>query len=368
MLLSRVSEGQQRLHHQAYHDPLTGLANRALFRERLVRALDGHRHHGRPIALLFADLDDFKLINDSFGHAMGDRVLRAIGERLHSAVRPEDLVSRLGGDEFAVLVEHRPEEAEAIGQRILTALREPFRIDGHTVGVGASIGLVVPEPADPALTAGRVAAPGRRGDVREQNAAARAPWPGTRAAPTAARTRTCRTCWPWRWPAIHKRPVSRCTTSRSSASPTARPWRSRRWARWTHPVAGTIDPDVFVTVAERTGLVAAIDDFVLDRACADAAALANAYGRPIDVHVNVSAARLGQDGLEEAISSALHRHAVRPSRLVVEITETRRIPDLPLAAAVAGRLRAQGVRVALGRLRQRLQRAGAVCTRCRSTS
>jgi EAL domain-containing protein (putative c-di-GMP-specific phosphodiesterase class I) len=118
-------------------------------------------------------------------------------------------------------------------------------------------------------------------------------------------------------------------------------------ARWTDQVHGPVDPDVFVTVAERTGLVAAIDDFVLDRACADAAGLANTYGRPIDVHVNVSAARLGQPGLEEAIVRALERHAVRPSRLVMEITETRRIPDLPRAAAVTARLRTYGVRVAL---------------------
>jgi EAL domain-containing protein (putative c-di-GMP-specific phosphodiesterase class I) len=118
-------------------------------------------------------------------------------------------------------------------------------------------------------------------------------------------------------------------------------------ARWTDPAAGPVDPDVFVTVAERTGLVTAIDDFVLDRACADAAVLANVYGRPIDVHVNVSAARLGQEGLDDAVLRALGRHAVRPSRLVVEITETRRIPDLPRAVAVAGRLRASGVRVAL---------------------
>src|SRR4029078_6815856 len=93
--------------------------------------------------------------------------------------------------------------------------------------------------------------------------------------------------------------------------------------------------------------VGAIDDFVLDRACADAATLANIYGRPIDVHVNVSAARLGQQGLEGAVFRALERHAVRPSRLVVEITETRRIPDMPRAAEVADRLRRRGVRVAL---------------------
>ena len=112
-------------------------------------------------------------------------------------------------------------------------------------------------------------------------------------------------------------------------------------------MAGHVDPEVFVTVAERTGLVAAIDDFVLDRACAEAAALANAYGRPIDVHVNVSAARLGRLGVEDSVLRALERHAVRPSRLVVEITETLRIPDLPHAVEVLEHLRRRGVRVAL---------------------
>ena len=346
VLLARVSEGQQRLHHQAYHDPLTGLANRALFRERLVLALDGHRHEGRPIALLFADLDDFKLINDSFGHAMGDRVLRAIGVRLHGAVRPEDLVSRLGGDEFAVLVEHRPEEAEQIGNQILAALRDPFQIDGHTVGVGASIGLVVPEPADPALTADALL---RRADAamyaskrRGKGALARYAG-GSDGGPDADLPHLLARALAGAPEAagfsVYYQPIVQFADGATVAV--------EALARWTHPVVGTIDPDVFVTVAERTGLVAAIDDFVLDRACADAAALANAYGRPVDVHVNVSAARLCQHGLEESIARALTRHAVRPSRLVVEITETRRIPDLPRAAAVASRLRAQGIRVAL---------------------
>jgi diguanylate cyclase (GGDEF)-like protein len=346
VLLARVSEGQRRLHHQAYHDPLTGLANRALFRERLVLALDGHRHRDRPIALLFADLDDFKLINDSFGHAMGDRLLRAIAERLRGAVRPEDLVARLGGDEFAVLIEHHPQEAEAIGGRILAALRDPFGIDGHTVGVGASIGLVMPEPADPTLTADALL---RRADAamyaskrRGKGALARyvggadggpnADLPHLLARALAGDPEAAGF-------AVHYQPIVRLPDGATVAV--------EALARWTPPVLGPVDPDVFVTVAERTGLVAAIDDFVLDRACADAAALANAYGRPIDVHVNVSATRLGQPGLEEAIVRALDRHAVRPSRLVVEITETRRIPDLPHAGAVADRLRQRGVRVAL---------------------
>jgi diguanylate cyclase (GGDEF)-like protein len=346
VLLARVSEGQHRLHHQAYHDPLTGLANRALFRERLDGALERHRLHGRPVALLFADLDDFKLINDSFGHAMGDRLLRAIGERLLGCVPAGDLVARLGGDEFAVLLEHRAADAELIGHRMLAALREPFLLDGRTVAAGASIGLVLPEAADRDLTADTLL---RRADAAMYAGKRRGKGTMARYAGSAdggphadlphllARALTAD-------PAaagfeVYYQPIVRFADGAVVAV--------EALARWTDPVAGPVDPDVFVTVAERTGLVTAIDDFVLDRACADAAALANVYGRPIDVHVNVSAARLGQAALDAAVMRALERHAVRPSRLVVEITETRRIPDLPGAIAVAGRLRSSGVRVAL---------------------
>jgi diguanylate cyclase (GGDEF)-like protein len=346
VLLARVSEGQQRLHHQAYHDPLTGLANRALFRERLGRALDAHRRDGRPVALLFADLDDFKLINDSFGHAIGDRLLRAIAERLAVCVPADDLAARLGGDEFAVLLDHRAGEAELIAHRMLAVLREPFLIDGHTIAVGASIGMVLPEPADADLSADTLL---RRADAAMYASKRRGKGTIARYAGSAdggphadlphllARALAGD-------PAdagfeVYYQPIVRFADGATVAV--------EALARWTDPAVGPVDPDVFVTVAERTGLVAAIDDFVLDRACADAAALANVYGRPIDVHVNVSAARLGQQGLEEAVFRALERYAVRPSRLVVEITETRRIPDLPRAVTVAGRLRSYGVRVAL---------------------
>jgi diguanylate cyclase (GGDEF)-like protein len=352
VLLERVFEGQLRLHHQAYHDPLTGLANRALFRERLVLALDTHRHRGRPIALLFADLDDFKLINDSFGHAMGDRLLHAIAERLLACVPADDLVARLGGDEFAVLLEHRTAEAEPIGNRILAALRDPFRIDGHTLGVGASIGLVVPDPSDPALSGSPAQAADallRRADAAMYVSKRRGKGNLVRYAGIAdggphadlphLLARALSTAPAAAGFEVFYQPIVRFADGATVAV--------EALARWTDPVVGPVDPDVFVTVAERTGLVAALDDFVLDRACADAAALANAYGRPIDVHVNVSAARLGQGRLFDAVLRALERHAVRPSRLVVEITETRHIPDLPDAAAIAARLRSLGVRIAL---------------------
>jgi diguanylate cyclase (GGDEF)-like protein len=345
VLLAQVSEGQQRLHHQAYHDPLTGLANRALFRERLDRALAAHRDHGRPVALLFADLDDFKLINDSFGHAMGDRLLAAVGDRLLRCAPTGDLVARLGGDEFAVLLQHRAADAELIGNRMLAALGEPVVLDGRAVAVGASIGLVLPDPADRDLTADILL---RRADAAMYAGKRRGK--GTMARYTGSADGGPHADLPHLLARalnddpgaagfeVAYQPIVRLTDGAVVAV--------EALARWTDPVAGPVDPDVFVTVAERTGLVHAIDDFVLDRACADAATLANVYGRPIDVHVNVSAARLGR-GLDDAVLQALDRHAVRPSRLVVEITETRRIPDLPRAVAVAARLRAAGVRVAL---------------------
>ena len=346
VLLARVSEGQQRLHHQAYHDPLTGLANRALFRERLGKALETHRRDGLPVALLFADLDDFKLINDSFGHATGDRVLRAIGDRLVDCVPPEDLVARLGGDEFAVLLDHRAGEAELIAHRMLAALREPFLIDGRTIAVGGSIGMVLPDSADAHPSADTLL---RRADAAMYASKRRGKGTIARYAGTAdggphadlphllARALAGD-------PAaagfeVYYQPIVRFADAATVAV--------EALARWTDPVVGPVDPDVFVTVAERTGLVAAIDDFVLNRACADAAGLANVYGRPIDVHVNVSAARLGQNCLEDAVFRALARHAIHPSRLVIEITETRRIPDMPRAVTVVGRLRSYGVRVAL---------------------
>jgi diguanylate cyclase (GGDEF)-like protein len=297
--------------------------------------------------VLFADLDDFKLINDSFGHAMGDRVLRAIADRTIACVGPDDLVARLGGDEFAVLLDPSTAgEAEEIGHRILAALREPFLIDGHAIGIGASIGLVVPEKDEP-LSADALL---RRADAamyssKRRGKGALARYAGSNdGGPNADLPHLLAQALAGGSPAasgfeVHYQPIVRFTDNAMVAV--------EALVRWTDPVAGAVHPDVFVTVAERTGLVVAIDDFVLDQACADIAVLETAWGRPIDVHVNVSAARLGQDGLEETVFAALARHQVPPGRLVVEITETRRIPDLPRAAAVAARLRSQGVRVAL---------------------
>ncbi|MEU4157188.1 EAL domain-containing protein [Actinoplanes sp. NPDC026670] len=428
VLFDRVATAQRRLRHQAYHDPLTGLANRALFRERLVLAIDAHQKRGTPVAVLFADLDDFKLINDTFGHAIGDRVLQAIGERMRAGVRAGDLVARLGGDEFAIVLDQGgvavpaprrrspwrrrgdgmlrqrryvlsaagvrvseaafaggaavspswdaspvpasvdspapgsgsplpgdaatdfdaawEAEAETIGQRVLATLREPYLIDGRSVGVGVSIGLVTAEPGDK-LTADLLL---RRADaamyaVKRRGKGELIRYTGPKdSGPHADLPQLLAGALSGGSPAaagfdVHYQPIVRLSDGATVAV--------EALARWTDPVAGPVHPDVFVTMAERTGLVAAIDDFVLDRACADAARLAELYGRPIDVHVNVSAGRLAGQGVEESVRAALTRHRLEPARLIIEITETLRIPDLPCAASLVERLRGLGVRVAL---------------------
>jgi diguanylate cyclase (GGDEF)-like protein len=152
-LLERVSAAQTELAFRAQHDPLTGLANRTLFAERLVSAMSRHREQGRRFALVLVDLDDFKAINDLLGHAAGDRLLQAVGDRLRHCVRTVDTVARLGGDEFAVVLEGTVDTPERVGERILSAMRHPFHIDGRLVTIGASLGLVEPAPDEIDLTA-----------------------------------------------------------------------------------------------------------------------------------------------------------------------------------------------------------------------
>jgi diguanylate cyclase (GGDEF)-like protein len=347
LLLARVSEGQRRLVHQAYHDSLTGLANRVLFRERLERAVVRHRRDGQPMALLFIDIDDFKLVNDRLGHTIGDRLLGAVGERLGLRACPGATVARLGGDEFAVLLEDHPVPAETVGERLLEMLRAPFPIDDHKISIGASVGVVQPDAnevrltadsllrrADAAMYVGKRRGKGRvvRYLAGETDGSGDPDLPQLLAdalsGDPAASGFT-----------VFYQPIVRLSDGATVAV--------EALARWSHPMVGPVDTDIFVTVAERAGLVAALDDFVLDRGCADAALLAERFGRPVDVHVNVSAARLGRPELESAVERALVRHGIRPDRLVLEITETSRMADLTAASAAVCRLRETGVRVAL---------------------
>ena len=339
-LLDRVTEGREKLTHQAFHDALTGLANRALFRDRLDHALALHRRDGGGLAVLFLDLDDFKAVNDRYGHAAGDRVLREAAERLTAGVRSGDTVARLGGDEFAVLLEG-PGDAEETADKLLDALRRPYEIDGREVTVGASVGFAdaadYPASADELVRRADAAMyAGKRGgkntlvryrldladetgvsDLSQLLAAALAENDGLD---------------------VHYQPIVRLADGTVVAV--------EALARWTDPVVGPIPADLFITVAERAGLVGFVDDFVLDRACRDAAAFRGAWSEVV-VHVNVSALRFGEPEHEDEVLRALRRYGLAPHRLLLELTETARLDDLSAAQRSAARLAGRGVQLGL---------------------
>ena len=341
-LLERVQRGQEELAFQAFHDPLTGLPNRALFADRLAHAAEVHRDERRPLGLLFVDLDDFKVVNDTLGHAAGDDLLRQVGRRLRDCVTAADTVARLGGDEFAVLVESDLDPA-SVAARVCDALVLPVPLDTGPRTVRASIGLVVPERRDGAVSAERLL---RRADAamyaakRRGGGAVVAYEPGlvslledpdlpARLAEALARGEL----------EVAYQPIVRLSDASTVAV--------EALARWTDGERGPVPPEVFVAAAERTGLIAALDDQVLDRACRDVAIIRAQSGIPLAVHVNVSAIRLGDPALESAVVASLQRHRLPPAALVLEITETSRVPDIPAALPILQRLRARGVRLAL---------------------
>ena len=342
ILLERVQRGREELSYQAFHDPLTGLPNRALFGDRLAHAAHLKRDDRHPIGLLFVDLDDFKIVNDTLGHAAGDALLRQVGQRLRGCVPLADTVARLGGDEFAVLVESDLAPAAAAA-RVVEALARPFPLETQARYVRASIGLVVPDGRDAAISAESLL---RRADAA-MYAAKRGgggavvryepglislvddPGLATRLAEALRRGDV----------EVAYQPIvrlsDRCTVAVEAL------------ARWTDRERGPVPPEAFVAAAERTGLIDALDDHVLDRACRDMAALRARSGIPLAVHVNISATRLADPALVPAVESALSRHDLPAASLVLEITETSMVPDVDAAMPILQDLRGRGIRLAL---------------------
>jgi diguanylate cyclase (GGDEF)-like protein len=349
-LLHRVREGRRQLAHLAFHDPLTGLANRALFGDRLAHAVELHRRDAQPVALLFCDLDGFKAVNDSLGHAVGDEVLREVASRLTGHVRASDTVARLGGDEFAVLLEGARAGWTPVVDRLVEALQRPFLLAGGLRAVRSSVGLVAADEPGPELTADLLLhqADAAMYEAKRQGGGHLVTYrPGRTPTNTdpdlpdrlARALRRGVSAIDGDGLRVHYQPIVRMVDGSTVAL--------EALARWTDPVRGPVPPDVFVTVGERTGLVADLDDRVLDQACRDLARLHAGGGRGLAVHVNVSATRLHDPGLEWIVRAALERHGLPGGALVLEITETGQVPDPVHAAGVLQRLRRAGVRVAL---------------------
>ncbi|PWW21113.1 diguanylate cyclase (GGDEF)-like protein [Geodermatophilus normandii] len=337
---------EEALAHSVLHDGLTGLANRALFTDRVGQALRRTVRGGGSAAVLSIDLDGFKAVNDSLGHAAGDALLREVATRLRTAVRADDTVARLGGDEFAVLVEQAgdgDDEALLTAARVLEVLARPVALPGGAVTVSAGVGVAVGRgevagasligDADLALYAAKL-------DGRDR---VRSFEPGMRAAATAAREleqelrgAVCRGEF-----RLVYQPVVDLGDRRVTGF--------EALLRWENPRLGPVTPDRFVPVAEAAGLMDEIGAWVLREACTTAAAWRHRHpgaGR-CTMAVNVSATQLTSPDLVGSIAAALAESGLPAGALVLEVTETALVGDPQRAAACLSALRALGVRLAL---------------------
>lgn len=346
--LHDVTERNQlaaQLAHQAFHDPLTGLVNRALLSQRLEHALDSIGRTGLRVAVLFLDLDRFKTVNDSLGHGAGDDLLREVAGRLRQVVRPGDTVARLGGDEFVVLLEDMDstDDAQRAAQRIAAVLRSPFQAAGSEVFATASIGVAMGDRgseadellsrADAALYAAKRGGrnrievfddslePCRRSDIALEV--------DLRHAIARQQLR------------VHYQPIVEIRDGRLRGF--------EALIRWQHPAHGLLMPAQFLPLAEETGLMLSIGDWILTEACRVAARWQRdlVVDASCFVSVNLSVKQLHRAGFVDTVRTALTQAPLRPDQLMLEITEDAILESREATLRVLGELRRLGVRIAI---------------------
>ncbi|MHA6617973.1 putative bifunctional diguanylate cyclase/phosphodiesterase [Pseudonocardia sp. DLS-67] len=357
-LTRAIREREVELHHLAFHDPLTALANRALFLDRLEHALGRAERTRQPVSVAFVDLDGFKAVNDTLGHAAGDALLVAVADRLRGALRSADTLARLGGDEFAVLVE-QGDDATAAARRLLGTLRDPFHVHGRSVAVSASIGVATVEADQDTGTdaATRAATLVHRADVAMY--AVKASGKGDVAAHTAAldgeptgrngrhSVRRVRPPLPEAFAdALHRgdvqaiyQPVVDPVSGRISAMEVL--------ARWTHE-GESVPPSTFIPACTAAGLSGQLTALMLEQGLAQLglwnAGLAH---RRLRIAVNVDPTEFGDSGLPDRVAGVLRRYGISPGQLALEMTETAVNNRPENAVDVMHRLRELGVRIAL---------------------
>jgi diguanylate cyclase (GGDEF)-like protein/PAS domain S-box-containing protein len=334
----------RRVAYLAYHDDLTGLPNRLMFAEHLDLALARAQRHGREVAVLYVDLDDFKHVNDTYGHGAGDQLLRQVARRLERATRATDLVARHGGDEFLVLAADLPadgspsarEIAHTIADHIAHALSVPATIDGATIAAGGSVGIAVyPEDAgsrDELL---------RRADAamyRSKEVARRSPGaaagPGRAQVPLTARMQLALERGEF---VLHYQPILRLEDMRMVGV--------EALIRWNHPDDGLLAPAAFIPVAERTDLITAISEWVLDEVCRVARPWVTG-DMGIQAAVNMPIARWSRDAADRLLRT-IRAGGLEPGQIVVEVSESSAMVEPDRTQAILHDLHRNGVKLAI---------------------
>ena len=323
VILEDVTErkrAQERITHLARFDELTGLANRTQFRERINGILATVHERQSPLTIHLIDLDRFKSINDTLGHPIGDKLLKEVAARLCAVIKPGDMITRFGGDEFVVLqtVTERRQDAEWLAKRIARTLKEPFEIDGHRIDIGASIGIAMApidgvnadellKKADMALYSAKNGGGGsHRFFAMDMEAAVQERRALELDLRDALGTEQFR---------LNYQPLVDLRTGRVTTC--------EALMRWTHPVRGEVPPAVFIPVAEETGLIIALGEWALLKACSEAAN----WPHGIKVAVNLSPVQFRDRGLALQVVTALAKSGLSPQRLELEVTERLLLED-----------------------------------------
>ena len=338
--ISERKEAAERIAHLAYHDALTGLPNRAVFADHLGRGVDQAKGKRAPIAVLCIDLDGFKAVNDLHGHPAGDELLIEAAHRLRGVVRGNELVARLGGDEFAVVQEggSQPTHAGLLSERVIEALRQPFAVGGQNVRISASVGVAI-YPADAETPSDliknadmalyRAKAEGR-GLARFYEAAMDEALRQRRQLEADLALAIGREELK-----VHYQPLADLGSGTITGF--------EALLRWDHPRLGPISPEMFIRLAEESGLIIKLGEWVLREACSEAAR----WESPLKLSVNLSPLQFGQDDLVGAVERVLAETGLAPSRLELEVTEGLLIKDAVGAVATLERLKALGVQISM---------------------
>ena len=335
---------EEHIRHLASHDALTGLPNRTAFSELLNAARENARRHARALAVMFVDLDRFKLINDTLGHEVGDQVLCEVARRLRETLRASDVVARLGGDEFVVMIPELrdPGQAETAARKVLAALVKPMLVAGRELTVSGSIGIsVYPQDGqdEQALMKNADAAMYRAKEAGKNNFKFHSGESDRRALERLAMETSLRKGLERQEFFLHYQPRVSLQTGAVTGV--------EALVRWRHPELGIVPPGEFIGLAEETGTIHDIGRWVLSSACRQAAQWQQEGLPPLHVAVNVSARQLANDDLPAQVAEALKASGLAPGLLEIEITESVLAQSVGRASALLAAVRALGVRIAL---------------------